>query len=58
MTHFKEALIIAAFVFLFYSALDFSFVRSGFLKEAPKPLIGGLAGILAIAFVKLYLLPA
>lgn len=57
MQHFKEALIVGAFTFLFSSALGG--ITKYNRKSSPKihgGIIGGISALLAVATVKLFLL--
>jgi hypothetical protein len=56
MQHFKEGLIIGAFIFLFYQSLDKITKYNRILSKTPEWIIALISALSALAIVKLFLL--
>lgn len=55
MPNLNEAIVITAFVFLFYCALDALSVRAGIHDRTPRWAVGALASFLAVLLVRFYI---
>lgn len=55
MPNFKEAIVIASFVFLLYSAIDVLKNRMGVGDSIPRWIIGAIASFLAVLLVRFYI---
>lgn len=57
MEHVKETLLVGAFVYIFYSAIDWAAGKQPMLSRVPYYVKGFVSAVLALAFVKGFLLP-